>query len=441
VEKVIQIAKEIKKNNGYCYINGGYVRDKVLGYPSKDIDVEVYKLNPQILFNILSKFGTPKLGGKSFGVFKLDEYDFSLPRREKKIGSKHTDFDVECDKNMTPEEACIRRDLTINALLMDPFTNSIYDYYGGLDDIKNKIIRHVSNKFSEDPLRVIRVARFSSRFEFEIYKETKLLCESLLCELKYLPKERFFTEFESILLKSKNPSIAFNFLSSIGIIESYYPELDVLKYIEQGEKYHPEGSVWNHVLMALDQIPLEERTLTTMLAILCHDMGKAIVKQEDKGDGHISFKYHADDGVYPAEKFLKSITNETQLINNVLNLVKHHMRPYDLKKQINKNNIRRLALTVDIPSLMIVHKADKLRRGYQELDLDYIQKMIKVYNEIKDEVKPLIQGRHLIELGLEPGNYFGPILKQIFELQINGEFSNIEDRIKLAKERNIICLK
>jgi len=438
MELLLQIVKEIQKNNGISYIVGGYVRDLILGNNPKDIDVEVYNILPDDLFKILDKFGNPKQVGKSFGVFKLGEYDFSIPRRERKTGSKHTDFDIECDPFMTPREACLRRDLTINALMMDPFTKEIHDFYNGLKDIENKTIRHISDRFSEDALRVIRVARFASRFGFSVDGSTTKLCESLLCELRHLPKERFFTEFENILLKSAKPSIAFEFLSSIGVIESYYPELDVLRYIEQGEKWHPEGTVWVHSLLAIDQIPIEERTLEIMLATLCHDMGKAIVKAEDKGEGHISFKYHAEDGVKPAEKFLRSLTNEDKLIEGVLSLVYHHMRPYELKKELHKKNIRRLALKVDIPKLMVVHRADKSGRGLPETDFDYIQDFLYVYEEIKNEIKPLIQGKHLMEIGMEPGKHFGSILKQLFDIQINGDFSTIEDGLRIAKERNLI---
>jgi tRNA nucleotidyltransferase (CCA-adding enzyme) len=245
---VKQIAAEIKAAGGRAFVVGGYVRDMVLGRDSKDIDVEVYGITPEVLVEILSRYGNPKLVGQSFGVYHMDGYDFSFPRTERKSGVGHKAFEVEINPNMSHEDAARRRDLTINAMMFCPLTGITLDPYKGLDDLKRGLIRHVDSKtFAEDPLRVLRVAQFAARFEFEISAETEELCKTLIEEMKTLSKERFYIEIEKIMMKASKPSIAFHFLLKIGVLEALFPELYELTKIEQGLKYHPEGAIVRRV--------------------------------------------------------------------------------------------------------------------------------------------------------------------------------------------------
>jgi len=156
LERIQKIASIIKKEGGRAFFVGGYVRDLILGIPSKDIDVEVYGITPQRLIEILSRFGEVDVVGKSFGVIKVKglDVDFTMPRRERKIGEGHKGFEVSVDPFMSFEEACRRRDFTMNAIMMDVLTKEIIDPYGGVEDIKNKIIRHIDAcTYIEDPLR------------------------------------------------------------------------------------------------------------------------------------------------------------------------------------------------------------------------------------------------------------------------------------------------
>jgi tRNA nucleotidyltransferase (CCA-adding enzyme) len=209
------------------------------------------------------------------------------------------------------------------------------------------------------------------------------------------------------------------------------PELDALRYVEQGKKHHPEGNVFKHTILALDAVPIDERTRELMFAILAHDVGKAVVKPVDLGNDHIGFTGHAEEGVSIAETMLRRLTDESALLDTVLPLVRHHMAPYSLKHNLRKKTIRRLALKVDVPLLMALHRADKLGRGSStDVDLSYIDRILDVYTEVQDEIYPLVQGRHLIKyFGLEPGPHFGAILKQVFEAQLDGRFSTLADGI------------
>ena len=433
MERVKKISEEVKRAGGRAFLVGGIVRDKFLGLESKDIDLEVFGIEPEALKTIIEKFGKVKECGKSFGVLKLDDLDISLPRRERKTGVGHKGFETECDPHMSIEEACSRRDLTINAMLFDPLTDELIDPFNGLSDIENKVLRHIDDiRFAEDPLRVLRVAQFHARFDFRVHDDTNELCRVLLDELKHLSKERFFIEFEKILMKGNRPSKAFEWMLEFGVLDALFPEIAVLETIEQGRKWHPEGNVFTHTMLALDSVPKEERTLTLMLAILCHDLGKAVtggVPKEDDPES-ISFHGHAEEGVPVTETFLRKLTDNNKLIEDVCTLVKFHMRPLELKANPKKRLVRRLALKVDIPLLMKVNEAD-MRGGLRSPE--GIDEILAIFEEIKNEIQQLVEGRHLIELGLTPSPEFGIILSKIFEAQLDGEFSTLEDGLEFTK--------
>lgn len=246
MNRVKQIAEDVRNAGGRAFIVGGYVRDKYMkgNIISKDIDLEVFGIEPDVLKAIVSKFGRVKECGKSFGVLKLDDLDISIPRREKKVADGYKGFDIDLDPFMTYEDACRRRDLTINSILFDPLTDELIDPFNGLNDLENRVLRHVDDiRFAEDPLRVLRVAQFHARFDFRIHDDTNELCRVLIDELKHLSKERFFVEFEKILMKADKPSKAFEWMLQFGILDELFPELAVLETIEQGFKYHPEGSL------------------------------------------------------------------------------------------------------------------------------------------------------------------------------------------------------
>jgi tRNA nucleotidyltransferase (CCA-adding enzyme) len=435
------IAKIIKDVGGCAYYVGGYVRDSILGIANKDIDIEVYGLELDELKSILSVFGNVKDVGKSFGVLKLDNFDFSIPRSEKKCGTGYTGFEITLDPYSTHVEACQRRDITINSIMKDVLTGAIIDPYNGVNDLKRGIIRHVNvDTFADDPLRVLRVAQFASRFNFYVTIDTLNLCKKLVHELKTLSNERIYIELEKMLMKSDKPSIAFEHLLFIGVIEELFPELYDLVGLDQGKLYHPEGDCWNHVMLALDYIPKEERTMTLMLAIILHDLGKISTGVRDEERNHVHFHGHNKASVPLAEKVLSRITNETKLIKEVLELIECHMMPYlCFKDGVKRKTVRRLALKCNVPLLMKLHLADKCSRG-TDLDTSYVDEILDMYDDIQNEIKPLVKGRHLIEhLNMTPGKHFGKILKEIFEVQLDGIITTVEEGIQWVKDNVKTC--
>ncbi len=432
VKMLIDIFREVRMQGGEAYIVGGYVRDMLLDRPSKDIDIEVYDLEESELKSILDKYGSAKLVGRAYPIYLLNNYEFSIPHRIVKQGEQEVFI---ADPKLSLLEAAKRRDLTINSLFYDPLIDEIIDIYNGREDLEEGVLRYVyANSFQQDPLRVLRVAEFKARLEFEVEGKTAVLCQSLAPQLLDIPKERIFLEFKKMLLQAKKPSIAFRWLQENKILKVLLPEIDNLIQIEQGEEYHPEGNVFEHTMLALDVLNVEERNISLMLAILYHDLAKIWTKAYRPGKG-VTFYGHAEEGAKRLAYFLTKITEDKKLIDRVRGLVKYHMRPFDLKNNLTRRSVRRLAAEIDIPELLKLHKADVLGRKNQgRLDLSYIKQILEIYNQIKEQVDPIIKGRHLLDLGLEAGPKIGQVLDEIYQAQLQGEFLDLGSGIEYTKE-------
>lgn len=439
-EACLVIANAIKENQGRALLVGGCVRDALLNLEAKDIDIEVFGIDAEKLESILLEdFKIAKVG-KAFGVLKLKgiNIDISIPRRESKISKGHKGFEIEGDPNLSFFEAAARRDFTINAISWDPLTEEFIDPYKGREDLAKAILRHVSNKFSEDPLRVLRAMQIAARFDLKVDLETIELCKSI--QLENLPKERIFEEWKKLIVKGKVPSVGLKFLRDCGWI-SYFPELEALIDCKQDPQWHPEGDVWIHTLHCMDEfarekIPDDWENLVVGLGVLCHDFGKPVTTFTDE-NGRIRSPGHDIAGIPIAERFLRRMTEEKALIEDVLVLVETHMRPAELyKAQAGSSAIRRLANRVGrIDRLIRVVSADmggcppKDKSAFL-VGLKWFETQGELLNILDNRPKPLILGRHLISQGLKPGKAFKKILDDCFEAQLDDKFSNLEDGLK-----------
>ena len=456
VPKIIStISQDLKKHDAMAILVGGAVRDYYLNLPIKDYDIEVYGLHSmQELINILSSYGSVNLVGKSFGVLKFryegNEYDFSFPRRESKTAKGHRGFDIEIDGSMSFKEASLRRDFTINALGYDIEDDKFLDSFGGLEEKKKKKLRHINKKtFIEDSLRVYRAVQFCARFDFHLADETFLLCKNIIDngDLEYLAKERVFEEFKKLLLKSKKPSIGFELMRKLGILR-YYPELEMIIGVKQEYKYHPEGDVWIHTMMSLDVMSKmlgddEKENLVLMFAVLCHDFGKATTTTVDE-NRRIRSIGHEKAGLEPTEKFIYRLSDERKLINRVLPLVEHHLKPSQFYSAKSKDKaIRRLSTKVNISELIKVAKADFLGRDTKEAKSgiyeagEWLKNRAKNLKVEKKPLENLLRGRDLIKLGLKPSPSFKKILDEVYHLQLNGELSSHKEALEYVKRIKI----
>lgn len=434
-----------RERGGRALFVGGCVRDALLGRRSKDFDVEIYGLSAESVENLLRELKFRfNAAGKSFGVFKLHgvPVDVALPRRESKRGFGHRGFVVEGDPDMSVPEAAARRDFTVNAIYFDPLKNEILDPFNGRGDLENKILRHTSPAFSEDPLRVLRAMQFAARFRFDVATETVELCRKI--EPEGLSAERIFDEWSKLILRGEEPSRGLNFLRACGWTK-YFPELHALIGVEQDPNWHPEGDVWNHTLRAMDafareRVENDHENIVVGLAVLCHDFGKPATTALGE-DGRIHSYRHDSAGVKPTVRFLKSMTDQRDLLEDVPVLVEAHMRPRALfLANSGDAAIRRLSKTVGrIDRLLRVCKADALGSRFHESD-DFreTENWLTTRAEalkIKDSApKPIVLGRHLIALGMKPDTRFSEILNRCFEAQLDGEFTDEAGGIEFLRK-------
>ncbi len=452
-EKITILAEMIRANGGRAMLVGGCVRDELMNVEPKDFDVEVYGIEPQKLKEILESFGKVDAVGEAFTVYKIgQDLDVSLPRREKKVSRGHKGFVVEGDKDMSFESAAKRRDFTINAILKDVLTGEIIDIYGGCRDIKNKILRVVSrDTFAEDSLRVLRAAQFAARFEFEIDAETVEICRQI--DLTDLPRERIWGELEKLLLKARKPSIGLQWLYELNVVEQLFPEMKALVGVPQEKEWHPEGDVDAHTLLVVDRareliddLPYAKK-VAVILGALCHDFGKPATTKFF--DGRWRSHAHDEAGVEPTVSFLDKLgiftINGFDARKQIIQLVRYHLKPGEFYKQrenLGDGAFRRLARKVEPDLLYRVSRADTLGRNAdwipQEKWFDAVPQewFIARAKELAVETeapKPLLMGRHLIELGLQPSAKFGEITKAVYEIQLDGRVTNLDEAIGEAK--------
>jgi tRNA nucleotidyltransferase (CCA-adding enzyme) len=439
-EPCANIARAVRDVSGRACMVGGAVRDGMLGIPVKDVDIEVFGVPADNLRKILGRDYSVIAVGASFGVFKLRgvDIDVSLPRRESKKGAGHKGFVVEGDPMMTIEEAAMRRDFTINAMYRDLADGSLIDPLGGEKDLKKLTLRHCGPRFVDDPLRVLRAMQFIARFGLNVAPETLNVCRGMTME--DLPAERLFEEWKKLLLKGTNMSAALTFLRDSTWLR-YFPELEALVGCEQDKTWHPEGDAWAHTLHCMDAFASlrtgdEYEDTVVGLATLCHDFGKPSTTFTDE-NGRIRAFGHDVAGEKPTRAFLDRITRQKQLIEDVVSLVKTHMQTSSLfKSKAGTTAIRRLAMKVRIDRLVRVTRADM--RGtpptpHDETPCDWLLEKAHDLELQSSAPKPMILGRHLIELGMRPGPDFTPVLDALFEAQLDGAFKDEAGGIEMAK--------
>lgn len=433
------LLEQARKAGGRAYVVGGAVRDAVLGLPVKDYDVEVFGLDAERLQALLALAGRVDTVGEAFTVFKVSglggiegAVDVALPRRDSKVGPGHRGIAVVGDPELTMEEAARRRDFTMNALFFDALEERLLDPFGGQADIEARILRAVdAATFGEDPLRALRAVQFAARFELTVDPETARLCASM--PVAELPAERIFGEIEKLLLKARRPSLGLRLLGDWGMLAHVAPELIPLGETPQDPLWHPEGDVWTHTLLAMDQAALlmadldRPRALAVMLGTLCHDLGKPATTRFE--DGRIRSRGHEEAGLAPTESLLDRWRVHTllgyDLREQVLGLVGNHLRPgqlYDERDRVSDGAIRRLARKCEPALLYRVARADCLGRtgDFSPVAMEWFLERVRQLDVALRPPEPLLRGRDILALGVPPGPQIGHILREVYERQLDG---------------------
>jgi tRNA nucleotidyltransferase (CCA-adding enzyme) len=452
-KKILALALAVQGEGGRALLVGGCVRDALLGREPKDWDLEVYGVEPARLRALLGRFGRVDTVGEAFTVYKLGhDLDVSLPRRERKQGRGHRGFVIEGDPSMTFEDAARRRDFTINAILSDPLTGEHLDPFDGRRDLERKLLRAVAPEtFVEDSLRVLRAAQLAARFALDIEPATVELCRSI--DLADLPAERVRGELEKILLQAERPSVGFEWLARLNATPQLFPEVHALVGVPQENDWHPEGDVDVHTFLTLDRarelvddLPYAKK-VTVMLAALCHDFGKPATT--GFVEGRTRSRGHDEAGVAPTISLLDRLKIYTldgyDVRSQVVALVRDHLKPgefYRKREEVTDGAFRRIARRCELDLLYRVARADSLGRNAPWLprekwyDAAAQEWFIERARELSVERRapaPLLMGRHLLEMGLQPSPRVGEIARAVYEMQLDGRVGTLEEARAAAR--------
>ncbi|MDH4085874.1 MAG: HD domain-containing protein [Nitrospira sp.] len=443
-----RIEQLVRRAGGRTWLVGGSVRDLVLGQQPRDLDLEVTGVPPGQVHALLTEHFSVQFVGKAFAVFKLQglPVDLSIPSRMLSDDTSLPGLLRQADPDMPIDEALARRDFTMNAMAWDPDTMELRDPFNGRGDLDARILRHASSRFAEDPLRVLRGMQLAARFELTVAPETVALCRTLSQESQ--PSERLWEEWKKLLLQGRKPSLGLQFLRHCGWLR-FYPELAALEGCPQDPNWHPEGDVWIHTLHCLDWFAAERTgdepdDLVVGLAVLCHDFGKPATTKEEYG--HVTSRGHESEGAGPTKRFLERLTKQHDLINEVVPLVLCHLRPRALHDaNASDSAVRRLARQVQrIDRLVRVARADHAGRPPKQFDGfpagEWLLARARQLEVDRQTPSPIIMGRHLLELGIQPGPDMGRLVDDCYEAQLDGVFATLEEGLAYAKsKRSALC--
>jgi tRNA nucleotidyltransferase (CCA-adding enzyme) len=446
LDRVRDLAAAVRDAGGRALVVGGWVRDRLLGRDSTNIDVEVFGVPSSRLRQLLESFGRVEAVGESFQVYKLGDIDVSLPRRDSKAGRGHRGFVVVGDPDLSIEEAARRRDFTVNAISWDPITAEYLDPVGGRRDLSDGRLRVVDPAtFPDDSLRVLRAVQFAARFELTLDRTTADLCRTI--PLDDLPAERIWGEIEKLLLLARQPSIGFALALDLGIVAKLFPELHALAGCPQEPEWHPEGDVWVHTLQVIDRARtriddlVRPQQLTVMIGALCHDLGKPVTTAVL--DGRIRSMDHEEQGVPPATALMDRLNVHSidgyDVRKQVLGITAQHLKPgswYKVRDEVGDGAFRRLAQKVDLELLARVAKSDCEGRNPGQFDctaMDWFLERARTLGVEHRPPPPILLGRHVLALGLTPGPRVGEILKAVYEQQLDGQIASLEEAVAAAK--------
>jgi tRNA nucleotidyltransferase (CCA-adding enzyme) len=430
--EVINLCEAIRSAGGRAMLVGGCVRDRLMGVESKDYDVEVYGLEPDLLRKILERIGPVNTVGESFAVYKLVfnrrqpgalsdragaadarlEVDVSIPRRESKTDRGHRGFVISGDPQMSFEEAARRRDFTINAILYDPLTDETVDPYNGVADFENRVLRAVAAEtFVEDSLRVLRAIQLAARFEMTIAPDTVELCRDI--DLSDLPRERIWGELEKLLTLASKPSIGLNAAREMGVLSKLFPGI--------GE-FAGYSSILRATARALDMAAgvvedlARPQRLSVMLAAFCHRLKR-------------------EQAVEVLDRLGVQTLQGFDLRTGALALTAERSKPGEFYlRKASDGEFRRLARLVDLDLLCRTAVSCREETDSTAEGEEWFIRRARELGVEHGPPAPLLLGRHLLEEGVEPGPRMGELLRGVYELQLDGRVTTLDEALKAAME-------
>jgi tRNA nucleotidyltransferase (CCA-adding enzyme) len=449
--ELVRLCRKITDAGGQPWLVGGAVRDWLLGTRSDEVDFEVRGFSIDGLREVLETEGEVIEVGRAFGVLRLRhiDADFALPRRDSQEGRGHRGIHAEIDPDLDPVVAARRRDLTINSMALNPLTGELADPLDGLTDLREGHLRACDAlTFGEDPLRALRVMQLTARLEMEPDEELRLICAGQ--DLGELSSERVFGEFQKLLLLSGAPSIGLRFLESTGLI-AHFPALNDLVGVAQDPKWHPEGDVWDHTLLVVDAAAGlrdgGDDDLVLMFAALCHDLGKPATTVVAM-DGRVRSPAHDLAGERRALEFLGGMRAPGELTAKVRTLTREHLAPAVFHEQESGDRAwrrlaRRMARTgTSLELLARLARADHYGRTTGQARRrefpagDHFVERARALGIDSKPPRDIVQGRHLLALGMKPGKEIGAILDRCRFVQDETGWTAVDRILDRVLERD-----
>jgi poly(A) polymerase len=433
----IAVIEAIRAAGGQAFIVGGAVRDVILGMEPKDVDIAT-DFTPDMVTHALFK-NRVKLVGKSFGVALVNMMGHDIEVATFRKDGVYTDGrrpdSVEFSKSA--EEDSRRRDLTMNALYFDPITSEVIDFHGGLGDIENGIIRTVGlpeMRFAEDFLRMLRVARFASRFNFSVDKKVVSVIKRMASNVNSISGERIFMEVDKMI--TRTPVESMELMRRLGLLEHILPEVEDMIGVEQPPHHHPEGCVWTHTLLVLENMDTPAPSELAWSALL-HDIGKPPTKGVNS-NGNICFHGHAKESTEMAKDILKRrMRCSNDFTNNVCTIIANHTKlAFSCKgESIKIDKIRRHMARETIDLELALCRLDALGKG-ASCNLDNYRKLMEFREQFQNEPAvppPLVTGNDIIEAGIPRGPEIGTMLRKIQDMQLQGDIGTREEALSFVK--------
>ena len=423
------IVQRLRDAGFAAYLVGGCVRDIVMGQEPKDYDVAT-SAHPN---QVAGLFPGSQMVGAQFGVVVVSGEAGNVEVATFRSDGLYTDgrHPAHVVYAKTAEEDVLRRDFTINGLLYDPAEDKVLDYVGGQADIRGRRVRTIGDpykRFSEDRLRMLRAVRFAALFGFELDAAAANAIRELAGEIRLVSAERVRDEILKILTEGQARR-GFELLDNTKLLEHVLPEVKAMQGVEQPPEFHPEGDVWIHTMMMLDD--LKSPTPTLALGVLLHDVGKPrtfTVRERIRFDNHVEV------GAKMAEEICKKLRISVRETERVVELVRHHLRFKDFPRMKRSTQIRFLRMQ-GFPEHLELHRLDCLASHGKLDNYNLARKMLEELPEQQITPPRLLDGDDLIRDGYKPGPLFKHILQAIEDAQLEGEIRTRQDALHLVHER------
>jgi poly(A) polymerase len=425
----LDIVRTLRRHGHKAYLVGGCVRDRLLGIAPQDFDIGTDAVPERVL----SLFPGAELIGVHFGVVLVARgagvhVEVATFRSEGAYidGRRPSGVSFVTD----PALDARRRDFTINGLMQQPLSGEILDFVGGRADLERRIVRAIGDpeqRFQEDHLRLLRAVRFAARLGFSIDPGTFRAMQRLAASISKISAERIRDELVRILTEG-GARYGFELLDSSGLLPHVLPEVHAFHGVEQPPEFHPEGDVWQHIMLMLDELKGPSPTLA--LGVLLHDVGKPATFR--RAPDRIRFDRHAEVGANIAAEILSRLKFSNQDSEQVTSLVANHMRFKDVR-QMRLSTLKRFLCLPRFEEHLELHRLDCLAsNGYTD-SYEYVKQKLGELGQ--EELRPprLITGGDLIREGYRPGPDFGRALEAVENAQLEGEIHTSQEALQLAR--------